>query len=515
MTLDEWGAKIHKEINSFIFKAEETVSQWRPSAATKRSSREIRQPLTRPTPQTKKSPKVETMKAVGPRSRVLPVPQTQQDDTTQMQQQAGNRKLPCGLVVAQTAPCQTLTFTAPEDAATGKPVCVIGPHGDPLLLPLPPDVVPGKPCSIRLGLQSAFQVTVPNGVEPGDHVAFQSPEGATLQSVVPAGKVPGDMFEVSPPVLLVRVPANVEAEAEVAYETPDGNLAIVRIPAGYYPGHYFPVSPPGPQHLAAAASSAAPATATASAVPPSENPEAEAFLVPNSPQTPRMLGAAASTDLGSAAPELLGPPVLPRSPVPLVAPEAPVAPAWTAPAFSTPDTDSAVLSHEESSCEKQETKSESGNATMEGDPPDEGVLQELQEIREHEEVVHPSPSKAEESVDRPWTPNQEVDRHCTAAQQEEVVRPRTPSQEESAGEVLPAGARTPDESEAVEIAADAGAQSSCETGKLCGEEPCESVQQDDDEREREYVTGVLQQVKDTCVKESKESSPSGRWTVKI
>lgn len=140
---------------------------------------------------------------------------------------------------AKTSMPQELHFVAPDDAVAGVPVCLLGPHGDPIRVALPEGVQPGKPCSIYLGPSSKYQVVVPEGVAPGHPVVFTTETGETYNAVVPPGKSPGDIMDIVPPVLLIQVPAGAREGEEILYTTPQGTLAIVQIPPGFSPGHYF------------------------------------------------------------------------------------------------------------------------------------------------------------------------------------------------------------------------------------------------------------------------------------
>jgi len=151
---------------------------------------------------------------------------------------------------AKTAPPQELHFVAPEDCVAGNPVCLLGPHGDPITVPLPEGAQPGKPCKVFLGPKSSYQVIVPEGALPGTTVIFNTEDGETLNTVVPPGKNPGETMEIVPPVVLIQVPPGASSGEELIYTTPIGTLAVVQVPAGFGPGHYFATLLPVPPNLA-------------------------------------------------------------------------------------------------------------------------------------------------------------------------------------------------------------------------------------------------------------------------
>lgn len=155
---------------------------------------------------------------------------------------------------AKTAPPQELHFIAPEDCTPGSPVCLSGPHGDPIVVPMPEGAEPGMPCRIYLGPKSTIQVVVPEGASPGSVVLFTcEDDGEMLHTVVPNGKKPGDTFDIVPPVVIIQVPKGAKEGEEVLYTTPQGTPAVVQIPAGFSPGHYFPTLLPVAKDLAAIA----------------------------------------------------------------------------------------------------------------------------------------------------------------------------------------------------------------------------------------------------------------------
>lgn len=140
---------------------------------------------------------------------------------------------------AKTALPQELHFVAPQDCVAGKPVCLLGPHGDPITVPLPEGAEPGKACSVYLGPKSSFKVIVPEGALPGAPLQFTTEDGEMLNTIVQPGKKPGDTMEIVPPVVLVQVPKGVKSGDEVTYTTPIGTMAMVQVPEGFAPGHYF------------------------------------------------------------------------------------------------------------------------------------------------------------------------------------------------------------------------------------------------------------------------------------
>lgn len=152
---------------------------------------------------------------------------------------------------ALTAPPQELHFVAPQDCVAGQPVCLLGPHGDPITVPLPEGAVAGRPCSVYLGPKSSFQVVVPEGALPGTSVMFYAGEdNDLLNTIVPPGKMPGDTMEIIPPVVLIQVPRGCKGGDEVVYTTPQGTPALVQIPEGYSGGHYFATLLPLPPNMA-------------------------------------------------------------------------------------------------------------------------------------------------------------------------------------------------------------------------------------------------------------------------
>jgi len=144
---------------------------------------------------------------------------------------------------------QELHFVAPQDAVAGQPVCLQGPHGDPIMVPLPEGAEPGKPSSVYLGPSANFLVVVPEDAAPGHVVIFKTENGEELHTVVPPGKMPGDTLEIVPPVALIQVPHGVKSGEEVIYTTPQGIQAIVKVPPGYTPGNYFATLLPVPPEL--------------------------------------------------------------------------------------------------------------------------------------------------------------------------------------------------------------------------------------------------------------------------
>jgi hypothetical protein len=152
-------------------------------------------------------------------------------------------------VLAKSAPPQELLFVAPQDAKPGMPLCLAGPHGDPIWVPAPEGVQPGKPCSVWLGPTSSFTVLVPEDAEQGAQIAFETENGEMLHTVVPPGKKPWDTFQICPPVMMLQVPHGVASGDEVFYQTPAGSHAAVRVPAGFNPGMYFPCLLPAPEKI--------------------------------------------------------------------------------------------------------------------------------------------------------------------------------------------------------------------------------------------------------------------------
>jgi hypothetical protein len=152
---------------------------------------------------------------------------------------------------AKTTPPQEMHFIAPQDCTPGNPVCLHGPHGDPIMVPMPEGAEPGKPCSIYLGPKSVFSVVVPEGAFPGSVVLFtMEDDGEMLTTVVPPGKMPGDSFDIVPPVVLIQVPHGCKGGDEVVYTTPAGTPAVVQVPLGFAAGHYFSTLLPVDKHLA-------------------------------------------------------------------------------------------------------------------------------------------------------------------------------------------------------------------------------------------------------------------------
>jgi len=145
---------------------------------------------------------------------------------------------------AKSAPPQELHFVAPLDCTPGQKICLLGPHGDPVTLPLPAGAEPGKPCRICLGPKSTFQVVVPEGASPGSTVVFDAADGVMLNTVVPSGKMPGDSFDIVPPVVIVQVPHLAKAGDDVTFTLPTGDPGIVEVPAGLSAGDYFAVRLP-------------------------------------------------------------------------------------------------------------------------------------------------------------------------------------------------------------------------------------------------------------------------------
>jgi len=152
---------------------------------------------------------------------------------------------------AKTTQPQEMHFIAPQDCTPGNPVCLHGPHGDPIMVPMPEGAEPGKPCSIYLGPKSAFSVVVPEGAFPGSVVIFtMEDDGEMLTTIVPPGKMPGDSFDIVPPVLLIQVPHGCKGGDEVVYTTPAGTPAVVQVPLGFAAGHYFSTLLPVDKNLA-------------------------------------------------------------------------------------------------------------------------------------------------------------------------------------------------------------------------------------------------------------------------
>lgn len=152
---------------------------------------------------------------------------------------------------AKTTQPQEMHFIAPQDCTPGNPVCLHGPHGDPIMVPMPEGAQPGKPCSIYLGPKSVFSVVVPEGAFPGSVVIFtMEDDGEMLTTIVPPGKMPGDSFDIVPPVLLIQVPHGCKGGDEVVYTTPAGAPAVVQVPLGFSAGHYFSTLLPVDKNLA-------------------------------------------------------------------------------------------------------------------------------------------------------------------------------------------------------------------------------------------------------------------------
>lgn len=147
-------------------------------------------------------------------------------------------KQPKQIPLARTTHPQTLTFTAPADAAPGKPVCLQGPHG-PIRVPLPADVQPNRPTSIRLGPPDHYTTTVPEGAAPGSTIHFTGQGGEQLHAQVPPGAKQGDELKVSPPVVLVQVPQGAKPGHQVAYDAPNGQRLFAVVPPNVAAGHYF------------------------------------------------------------------------------------------------------------------------------------------------------------------------------------------------------------------------------------------------------------------------------------
>lgn len=240
-SIDELFKGFEQQVKDALYNVEEAVGGYMPGSSDKnRQSAKVRQPMLR-TELDDDDDETE-----GPPSPAQSPTNYQKSRAVSETDEPPEKRL----ALAKTAPPQELHFVAPDDCKAGQPICLLGPHGDPITVPLPEGAEPRKPCSICLGPKSSFQVAVPEGAAPGAVLVFTTKDGQVLNTVVPDGKAPGDTIQIVPPVVLVQVPPGVFAGMEVVYHTPAGTPAVVQVPHGYQPGHYFPTLLPVPPNLA-------------------------------------------------------------------------------------------------------------------------------------------------------------------------------------------------------------------------------------------------------------------------
>jgi hypothetical protein len=141
----------------------------------------------------------------------------------------------------------SLQFLVPPKCRAGQPVRLQGPHGV-LTYPLPQGYQPGDICTYVLGPKSCMEpLVVPEGKWPGDTITFEGADGKQATAKVPQGLQPGDVFEIMPPVIMVRVPDDVQPGAEVTFPVPaeanvqDTSDRRANVPKGFSSGMYFPV----------------------------------------------------------------------------------------------------------------------------------------------------------------------------------------------------------------------------------------------------------------------------------
>jgi len=105
----------------------------------------------------------------------------------------------------------------------------------------------------RLAPKPEFRIQVPPNHLPGDSVTFTREDGVGVSVPVPPGMQPGEMFEVTPPVLMVRVPEGATPGTRLIFHRqgcgpPEETREWIRceVPAGVAPGKYFAARIPKP-----------------------------------------------------------------------------------------------------------------------------------------------------------------------------------------------------------------------------------------------------------------------------